>query len=116
MRAAVVERPGVLSIKELADPTIGDNDLLVKVGTASICNATDNHIFDGTVRGFHDFYPQILGHEVHGEVVASGAAVTNPPLGRRIAFYTPRGGFCEYTTIDTGTLAWADVSALSNEE
>lgn len=109
MRSAVVERPGVLRIKQVPEPVVGPNDLLVRVLTASICNATDNHILNGTVKGPHDFYPQILGHEVHGEVIECGSAVKDAPLGKRVVFYTPRGAFCEYTTVDTSSLAWAEV-------
>src|SRR5512141_2114201 len=100
MKAAVVERPGVLVIKEVPEPVPGEYDLLVKVRTASICNATDNHILNGTFQGGHDVYPQILGHEVHGEVVALGSRVKDVALGKRVVFYTPRGAFCEYTTLD----------------
>jgi threonine dehydrogenase-like Zn-dependent dehydrogenase len=110
MKAAVVERPGVLKIKDIPEPKVGEHDLLVKVRTASICNATDNHIFNGTFRGPHDFYPQVLGHEVHGEVVACGPGVDDAPIGKRVVFYTPRGAFCEYTTLDTSALPWACVS------
>jgi threonine dehydrogenase-like Zn-dependent dehydrogenase len=109
MKAAVVERPGVLAITNVPEPTVGEHDVLVKVRTASICNATDNHILNGTFKGGHDFYPQILGHETHGEVIAAGSQVKDVPLGKRIVFYTPRGAFCEYTTLDTSSLPWAYV-------
>lgn len=117
MKAAVVERPGILKIKDVPEPVVGEHDLLVKVRTASICNATDNHIYNGTFRGGHDFYPQVLGHEVHGEVIACGSGVRAAPLGQRVVFYTDRGGFCEYTTLDTTSLPWARIpDSLSAEE
>ena len=109
MQAAVVERPGVLVVKDIPEPVVREYDVLVKVRTASICNATDNHILNGTFKGGHDFYPQILGHEVHGEVIATGSRVKNVPLGQRIVFYTPRGAFCTYTTLDTSSLPFAYV-------
>lgn len=115
MKAAVVERPGILVVKDVPEPEVGENDILVKVRTASICNATDNHILDGTFEGYHDFYPQILGHEVHGEVVACGSEVEGVEVGERLVTYTPHGAFCEYTTLDASLFARMP-EELSDEE
>ena len=110
MRAAVVERPGLLVLKDVPMPKVGENDILVRVRSASICNATDNHILFGTFQGYHDFYPQILGHEVSGEVVATGAQVKGVEPGERLVFYTPTGAFCEYAKTNADGL-WARVPA-----
>ena len=115
MKAAVVERPGILVVKDVPEPEVGENDILVKVRTASICNATDNHIFDGTFVGYHDRYPQILGHEVHGEVVAYGSKVEGVEVGERLVTYTPHGAFCEYSTLDASLFARIP-EELSDEE
>jgi threonine dehydrogenase-like Zn-dependent dehydrogenase len=106
MKAAVVVRPGKLEIKDVPLPVLGDNDILIKVHTASICNATDVHIYEGTFESHHDFYPQILGHEVCGPVIAKGSKVTEVKLGERLVFYTMNGAFCEYTKVDA-SWAWA---------
>jgi hypothetical protein len=60
MKAAVIERPGRLVIKDVPRPVCGDNDIVIKVRSASICNSTDHHIYEGTFTGYHDYYPQIL--------------------------------------------------------
>ncbi|WP_028611578.1 zinc-dependent alcohol dehydrogenase [Paenibacillus harenae] len=99
MKAAILEKPGVLKIKEIDIPKIKSDEILLKVQVASICNATDNHIYHGDFDGFHDFYPQILGHEVAGEAIEIGADVKDIKLGDIIALYTPRGAFCEYTIV-----------------
>ena len=99
MRAAVVESPNHLVIKDIPKPVIKPNEVLIRVEYASICNATDNHILEGTFDGFHDFYPQVLGHEVCGVVCEVGADVTNLHLGERIALYTPNGAFQEYVPV-----------------
>lgn len=109
MKAAIVERPGMLVIKDVPEPEVGEDDILVKVRTASICNATDNDIFWGTFEGFHDFYPQILGHEVHGEVVDCGSQVKGLQKGERVVFYTQHGAFCEYTKVDASRPLWARI-------
>jgi len=116
MRAIVVERPGVLVLKDVPRPEVGENDILVRVRTASICNATDNHILFGTFSGYHDHYPQILGHEVCGEVVATGSRVRGLETGERLVFYTSHGAFCEYTKVNADW-AWARVpDTVSDEE
>lgn len=99
MRAAVVEHPNQLVIKDIPKPTIKPNEVLIRVECASICNATDNHILEGTFDGYHDFYPQVLGHEVCGVICEVGADVTNLQLGQRIALYTPNGAFQEYVPV-----------------
>jgi threonine dehydrogenase-like Zn-dependent dehydrogenase len=100
MKAVVIESPGKLIVKEVEKPTIKDNEILIKVDSASICNATDGHIFNGHFDGYHDFYPQIAGHEVAGTVVEIGKDVTDIKLGDLFVQYTPRGAFCEYSVIN----------------
>ncbi len=101
MKAAVVEKPGVLVIKEVETPKINNNQVLIKVQVSSICNATDNHIFHGVFDGYHDFYPQILGHEVSGEIVEAGSEVKNLKLGDIVVLYSSTGAFCEYVAVDS---------------
>ncbi|MCL1859108.1 MAG: alcohol dehydrogenase catalytic domain-containing protein [Oscillospiraceae bacterium] len=100
MLAAVVEKPGRLVVKDVPKPKIDDNSYLIKVEAASICNATDNHIVEGIFDGYHDFYPQILGHEVCGTVVEMGKNISKRYIGERVALYTPNGAFAEYVRVD----------------
>ncbi len=96
MRAVVVEEPGVVVVKELPDPVASDDEVLARVVTASICNMTDAHVADGTFEGYLDYYPQILGHEVHAEIVVVGAKVSDLRPGERVVLYAGAGGLCEY--------------------
>ncbi len=100
MLAAVVEKPNVMVIKDVPKPIISDDDFLIKVLASSICNATDNHILEGIFDGYHNFYPQILGHEVCGEVVEVGKNVARVKMGQRVALYTPNGAFAEYCLVE----------------
>lgn len=97
-----------MTIKDVPEPAVGDNDIVMRVRNASICNATDNHIVSGEFAGYHDHYPQILGHEVCGEVVAIGPDVDGVTIGERLVTYTPNGAFCEYTTVPADWV-WARV-------
>lgn len=111
MLAAVVERPGELVIKEVERPVPGPRQFLIKVLASSICNATDNHILEGIFDGAHDRYPQVLGHEVCGEVVELGSEIDpeDIKIGERIAMYTPYGAFQEYVPVDRDGYGFARV-------
>lgn len=80
MRAAVFERTSVrLAIREVASPTLGDNELLLKVAFTGICGSdlhaaeTPGVLPPGT----------IMGHEFTGEVVQSTS--TDWKIGARVA-------------------------------
>jgi Threonine dehydrogenase and related Zn-dependent dehydrogenases len=109
VKAAILEQPGVLKIKNIDIPAIKSDEVLLKVQVASICNATDNHIYHGDFDGYHDFYPQILGHEVAGVVTEVGSEVKDIKKGEIIALYTPRGAFCEYTVVRPSDDLWVRV-------
>jgi len=86
VRALVKSRaePG-LWMEEVAAPSIGPNDLLVRVRYASICG-TDLHIWEWnewaqrTIR-----VPLVVGHEFEGEVVRIGSEVNGFEIGSRVA-------------------------------
>jgi len=83
MMKAVVKAQSAagLEVRRLPIPSIGPNDVLVKIRAASICG-TDLHIYRwdpwaaGRVRP-----PVVVGHEVCGEVVERGGMVTTPEVG-----------------------------------
>src|ERR1043166_2432865 len=92
MRAAVLERAGVLPLQERAMPSCGPTDAIVRVTMTTICG-TDVHILKGE-------YPvtpgRIVGHEPVGVIAALGAAVTGYRVGQRgIAGAITACGQCE---------------------
>ena len=109
MRAVVIEKPGKMVIKDVPKPVIQPDEVLIKVQSASICNATDGHIFHGVFDGYHDFYPQIAGHEVAGAVVEIGADVKDVNIGDLFMQYTTQGAFCEYSVVNLKTGLYARV-------
>ena len=71
MRAAVFERPGVITLQERPVPTCGPTDAIVRVTMTTICG-TDVHI----LRGEYPVAPgRIIGHEPVGVIHALGSAV-----------------------------------------
>lgn len=102
MRAAVVEQPGRLVVREVPDLTIGPRECLVQILACAICNSTDHKLLHGQFRyKGPEAYPGILGHEAVGRVVECGAEVTRFKVGdmvlRPMACYAPgEGPTCMY--------------------
>lgn len=83
MTAAVLYGKEDLRVEEVATPEIGPGDLLVKVQAALTCG-TDLKVFR---RGHHARMinpPALFGHELAGEIVATGEQVTRFQVGQRV--------------------------------
>lgn len=80
MKAAVVEKPGVLVVREVPEPIVGPYDALCDILYCATCTATDRHIINGDFP-FGMEYPAILGHESIGRVRELGAKVRNFRVG-----------------------------------
>ncbi|HEY2520492.1 MAG TPA: alcohol dehydrogenase catalytic domain-containing protein [Streptosporangiaceae bacterium] len=83
MKAALIARPGHLSVEDVPDPAPRDHEVVVEVGTCGICG-TDVHVYDGDYAAVRD-YPVIPGHEFWGTVVEAGPAVRTVRVGQRVA-------------------------------
>jgi threonine dehydrogenase-like Zn-dependent dehydrogenase len=70
VRAIVVEKPGQFELRDVAEPSPGPGEVLIKVSCCGICG-TDLHIVDGEFPPTP--YPITPGHEFSGEVVAIGS-------------------------------------------
>ena len=98
MKAAIVEKPGELVIKQVPMPEIKDDEVLIKVKYTGICG-TDWSIFTGKYSP--DRLPLIPGHEFSGVIVAVGEEAKNLDTGDRVTadinmscghcFYCKRG-------------------------
>jgi len=83
MKAAVLSEYGKFIYKEVAEPRIEYNEVLIRVEYAGICGS-DMHIFSG------DFHPRtsipmIPGHEFSGIIAETGKEVRNFKKGDRVA-------------------------------
>jgi L-iditol 2-dehydrogenase len=81
MRALVARKPNDVMVADWDDPTPGPGDAVVAVASCGVCG-TDRHIANGT---YPATYPNVLGHEIAGTVVAAGDGVTRIKLGDRVA-------------------------------
>lgn len=94
MRAAVLRGYGeLLSVEEIARPTPGPGEILIKVTAAGLCH-TDLHLIDGDPAILPGF-PAVLGHETAGIVEELGAGVTTVAVGDAVAVFGAQGcGAC----------------------
>jgi L-iditol 2-dehydrogenase len=81
VKAAVLHGAADLRYETVSDPDPAADEVIVKVQACSICGS-DLHGFHGKHPRL--VFPRILGHEFAGEVVATGSAVKDVPIGRRV--------------------------------
>lgn len=70
-----------LKLRHPPTPRPNENQVLIKIKACGICH-TDLHIIEGEVRP--PKLPIIPGHQIVGEIVEFGNAVTNRPVGERV--------------------------------
>ena len=81
MRAAVFHKIGDISVDNVPDPVIEEqDDIILKVTSTAICGS-DLHIYNGFVPQLKD---EVLGHEFMGIVEEAGSAVTKLKKGDRV--------------------------------
>ena len=74
--AAVVQfdlKPGSVELREMSVPEIGEDEVLLQVGSVSVCGS-DVHQYHGT-QSWHVATPVVLGHEFGGVVAKKGGRV-----------------------------------------
>lgn len=114
MKAWVLTRPGKLELKEVALPGIRENQVLIKIDRACICNGSDPGIYHG-----HEAYqtPLIFGHEASGRIVEKGSQVTQFEIGQRVCWWFEAGAFAEYQAVTPDHVAMFEVPGnLTMEE
>lgn len=109
MHAFVVSHYGEPArLAEVAEPTVGDHDVLVEVGAAGV-NALDEKIRLGELKLALPYrLPVVLGNDVAGTVIGVGAKVRSFQIGDEV-FGRPHkdriGTFAERIAVAEGDLA-----------
>ncbi len=84
MKALVYTAPGKVELQDRPDPSPGPDEVVVRVRAAGVCGS-DVHGFLGKSK--KRVPPLVLGHEIGGEVAATGSAVRDLPAGARVAVF-----------------------------
>jgi L-iditol 2-dehydrogenase len=95
MKALVLEEYNRLDYKDVPDPDVGPEDVLVRVKACGICGS-DVHGLDGSTG--RRMPPLIMGHEASGVIAGVGKNVTGWQEGDRVTFdstiYCGKCHFC----------------------
>ena len=77
-------RPGIW-MKDIAVPTVGPNDVLIKIAKTAICG-TDMHIYNWDAWAEKTVpVPMAVGHEYYGRIVDMGSEVRGFSVGDRVS-------------------------------
>ncbi len=103
MKAVLLTGPGQpFELATVADPTPGPYEAVARV-LACGSGLTIHHARAGRLKLNH--YPRIIGHEIAGEIVAVGAAVTDVKVGDGVtAYFYFNCGHCHWCRINRETL------------
>lgn len=89
MKALVLERPHVLSLRDMpeidrAEAQLGPHDVRIAIHTVGICGSDVHYYTHGRIGPFVVEAPMILGHEASGTVIETGSKVTTLAIGDRV--------------------------------
>ena len=95
MKALLLSEYRRLEIADVATPSAGAGEVLIRVGACGICGS-DVHGYDGS--SGRRIPPIVMGHEAAGRIAAVGAGVTGLVEGDRVTFdstiYCGACGYC----------------------
>lgn len=84
-KAVVIHAARDLRIGEAAVPEMGATDVKVRIRAGGICGSDLHYYQDGGFGAIRVREPMVLGHEIAGEVIETGAAVTRVKPGDHVA-------------------------------
>jgi L-iditol 2-dehydrogenase len=94
MKALVLENVRDLQLKDVLEPELARNDVLIQVKACGICGS-DVHGYDGSTG--RRIPPIIMGHEAAGVVIKVGPEVRTVAVGDRVTFdSTVSCGTCSF--------------------
>lgn len=81
MKQAVMTEPGTIEFREVQEPEINDDQVLVRIMRLGVCGS-DIHVYHG--RHPYTSYPVVQGHEVSGRVERVGSKVKSMIPGDKV--------------------------------
>ena len=98
MQAAVIHGAGDLRVEHIGDTPMDAGEVRVRIRAGGICGSDLHYYQHGGFGAVRVREPMVLGHEIAGEVVEVGSAVTTVQPGDRVAVNPSRPcgacGFC----------------------
>ena len=108
MKAAVIKKPGLIAVENVADPRPKEGEVLLKVEACAICG-TDQRVLSGEKA----VDVPVVGHEIVGTVTEIGSGVTSAKPGQRFAIQTVIGcGVCPMCKISRENLCEKGFTAI----
>jgi threonine dehydrogenase-like Zn-dependent dehydrogenase len=80
MKATMITGPGEIEVVDVPDPTVGPNDVLIRIRACGICGSDGLYISMGGFGKGH----MPLGHEPAGEIVEIGSSVIGFTVGDHV--------------------------------
>lgn len=85
MKALYLVEKGKLEFRDIAEPTCGPEEVLVRIRACGICGSDVHYYRSGGIGAAQVREPMILGHEAGGDVVEVGERVEGIRAGMRVA-------------------------------
>jgi threonine dehydrogenase-like Zn-dependent dehydrogenase len=106
MRAAFVVAPRKFEIRDIPVPTIGSNEMLVRVEACGVCSSDMSGYVDSWPAEMKERnpFPRRMGHEPAGTVVEVGRNVKSFKEGDRVTGYFADEGYAEYVAFEPGKM------------
>jgi len=108
MKAAAIDRfggPEVIHTRSLPVPKPGPREVLIRLDTAGI-GVWDPYVRTGELASGAPTFPQVIGNDGAGIVVAVGEQVTRHRVGEPVYGYSMDGGFyAEYVAVSEDNVA-----------
>ena len=70
MKASYLLKQGELSVREVAIPTLTEDEVLVRVAAVGVCGSDVHYYQHGKIGPYVVNHPLILGHELSGTIEA----------------------------------------------
>lgn len=113
MKAQILVRPNELNFMEIQIPQPKEDEVLVKIKTACICNGSDPLLLSGE---HLSTIPVVFGHESFGEIVQCGNAVKGFENGDRVSWWFNMGAFAEYVCISPNKVAMVKLPEFISDD
>ncbi len=113
MKAQILVKQGMLEFADIPVPQCKDDEVLIKIKKACICNGSDPAILHGA---HWNTFPVVFGHEACGEIVECGKNAGDFKPGDRVSWWFTMGAFAEYVSVCPASVAMVKLPAYIGDD